>query len=155
MSSVVNLWNALSPELLSRHLVATLPEDPLQYASLSHNNSQLNLQTLTLLIKKSTVRRPVSVDLTYKHPEDNIPTDLNTKRSTSIQTSTSRTLHTTCWKKANQANAGPIHKSKPVGMTSISTDGKWALGGTAATMPARGNVSLSTQTNFLGKRLSN
>ncbi|KAA1099842.1 Eukaryotic elongation factor-2 kinase [Puccinia graminis f. sp. tritici] len=142
------LWDLLSPELLSRQLVEMLPDNPLQYTSLSHNQNVLNLPTLLLLVQKSTVKRPAHIDLTYEDPTDEIPTSINTS------TSTSRTTRITHITRTCAAPGNPKDlASNATDLTSVTSNATWALGGTAGTIPACGNASLSTRLNYLGKPL--
>ncbi|EFP83000.2 alphaK A1 [Puccinia graminis f. sp. tritici CRL 75-36-700-3] len=138
------LWDLLSPELLSRQLVEMLPENPLQYTSLSHNQNVLDLPTLLLLVKKSTVKRPAHIDLTYEDPTDELPTSINTSTSTSRTTRITRT-------RATPHNPKDLAS---VNLTSVASNDTWALGGTAGTILARGDASLSTHLNYLGKPLA-
>ncbi|KAA1117857.1 Eukaryotic elongation factor-2 kinase [Puccinia graminis f. sp. tritici] len=142
------LWDLLSPELLSRQLVEMLPDNPLQYTSLSHNQNVLDLPTLLLLVQNSTVKRPAHIDLTYKDPTDEIPTSINTS------TSTSRTTRITHITRTCAAPGNPKDlASNATDLTSVTSNATWALGGTAGTIPACGNASLSTRLNYLGKPL--
>ncbi|WAR52455.1 hypothetical protein PtB15_1B897 [Puccinia triticina] len=160
------LWKLFSPELIRKELVEALPNNPINCTALSANKSVLDADTLLLLVGQSTMKKPLQIDLVY---EDGAGETDTTERTTA----TERPLR-------NRANLEPNIITPPVatqpneGLTSLATsrsnvndtlyipttitarpnDGNWALGGTSATVPARGRASLSTHMRHLGRPLS-
>ncbi|WAQ81568.1 hypothetical protein PtA15_1A910 [Puccinia triticina] len=160
------LWKLFSPELIRKELVEALPNNPINCTALSANKSVLDADTLLLLVGQSTMKKPLQIDLVC---EDGAGETDTTERTTA----TERPLR-------NRANLEPNIITPPVatqpneGLTSLATsrsnvndtlyipttitarpnDGNWALGGTSATVPARGRASLSTHMRHLGRPLS-
>ncbi|EFP90335.2 alphaK A2 [Puccinia graminis f. sp. tritici CRL 75-36-700-3] len=163
------LWQLFLPELLRKELVEGLPKSPIGRTSLSHNKSVLDPQTLLLLVKQSTIKKPVQIDLIYEdngEDTDTIPeteTPAATERSLRSQQSSAtfripsplesqivprQTSHITS-RRHNEDQA-----STPTAVAARPTKNSWALGGIAGTVPARGSASLSTHMNYLGRPLA-
>ncbi|KAI7944448.1 hypothetical protein MJO28_010143 [Puccinia striiformis f. sp. tritici] len=155
------VWDLFSPRLVGKDLLMVLPNDPMQRTSLTYKKATIDQDTLILLAKKSTLLKPIQIDLVYEDDGSDLPTELpatSTSRRAKMQTNqiTQRQAPRTRAVTSHVCHAPTGNhqlKTSPVTKTG-ATDSNWAEGGVAATVPARGTASLSTHMKNLGKPLS-
>lgn len=134
------LWELFAPELLQKEIIEALPSDPMSRTSLRNNKSVLDSQPLLLLVKQSTMKKPVQIDLIYEETPKDITTNITT-------TPASSRISSTCMKTRLTRPPSSLEIQVPSRQTcSINTqrsmdsdtntlqgaaDSTWALGGVA------------------------
>ncbi|KAI7948873.1 hypothetical protein MJO29_010538 [Puccinia striiformis f. sp. tritici] len=137
------LWEYFSSELLSKGKVSALAPNAELCTHLQVGPTRIrHLDILIDLVKTSTLKKPVAIDLMYENPFDELSSSLGTESSnfpTSANTE-GRVLRSTTKQPANPR-------------LSSSNPSAWALGGLGGTV-IRGDGTLSQKLASLGQPVS-
>ncbi|PLW16344.1 hypothetical protein PCANC_21157 [Puccinia coronata f. sp. avenae] len=142
----LQLWQLFSPDLLRKNLVDSLPDNPPEHISLSHNKSLIDSATLLLLLEESTLKKPLQVDLMYEEKPEDLDTNLDTTLSTSRQSTTNSIVTRSRTSASNQSIQFESVCSTPIqSYHNSSANNSWELGGVAvaATVP----ITIKIDTN--------
>ncbi|KAA1081156.1 Eukaryotic elongation factor-2 kinase [Puccinia graminis f. sp. tritici] len=146
------LWKKFSRDILAKTSIKRLPEPVEDHLSLVHGKSRLtDLESLLFVIHKPTDKKAHQVHLSYHHPykpaRSPTPEDSNLDSKNSDTDSVELVTKPSTRAKAKNATT-PVARCSTSGHKGDS----WEVRGIACTIPARGNTSLSTQIQYLGRQ---